>query len=80
MTLAMSNKKTLEAVTRISQAIKDIQAGKMVVMVNDENRENEGDLVYAASLSTPKNVNFMGVTQKVLFAWLFLKTLHIIFL
>ncbi|MFH1428392.1 MAG: bifunctional 3,4-dihydroxy-2-butanone-4-phosphate synthase/GTP cyclohydrolase II [Candidatus Margulisiibacteriota bacterium] len=43
----------------ISEAITDINAGKMVVIVDDENRENEGDLVMAAEKVTPKDINFM---------------------
>ncbi|MDR1285212.1 MAG: bifunctional 3,4-dihydroxy-2-butanone 4-phosphate synthase/GTP cyclohydrolase II [Campylobacteraceae bacterium] len=44
---------------RVQAAIEDIKNGKMVVMVDDENRENEGDLVYASAFSTPEKVNFM---------------------
>src|SRR5580698_6545739 len=45
---------------RIEQAIEDIRQGKMVVVVDDENRENEGDLVMAAEKATPESVNFMA--------------------
>lgn len=45
---------------RIEQAIEDIRAGKMVVVVDDETRENEGDLVLAAEKVTPEAVNFMA--------------------
>ncbi len=44
----------------IEDAIKDIASGKMVVVVDDEDRENEGDLVMAASLAIPDCVNFMA--------------------
>ncbi|MDR1460465.1 MAG: bifunctional 3,4-dihydroxy-2-butanone 4-phosphate synthase/GTP cyclohydrolase II [Campylobacteraceae bacterium] len=44
---------------RVQAAIEDIKNGKMVVMVDDEDRENEGDLVYASTFSTPEKVNFM---------------------
>src|SRR5690606_26001302 len=44
---------------RIEDAIEDIKAGKMVVVVDDEDRENEGDLICAAELITPEIVNFM---------------------
>jgi len=44
----------------IEQAIEDIRAGKMVVVVDDEDRENEGDLVMAAQFATPEAVNFMA--------------------
>lgn len=44
----------------IEKAIEDIRSGKMVVVVDDENRENEGDLVMAAEKATPEAVNFMA--------------------
>ena len=44
---------------KIPDAIKDIKAGKFIIVVDDENRENEGDLVCAASKITAKHVNFM---------------------
>jgi 3,4-dihydroxy 2-butanone 4-phosphate synthase/GTP cyclohydrolase II len=43
----------------IEEALEDIAAGKMVVVVDDEDRENEGDLVMAAQFVTPDAVNFM---------------------
>lgn len=49
-----------EAIKRVEQAIEDIKHGKMVIMMDDEDRENEGDLVYAATFSTPELVNFMA--------------------
>jgi 3,4-dihydroxy 2-butanone 4-phosphate synthase/GTP cyclohydrolase II len=45
---------------RVLKAIEEIKKGHMVIMVDDEDRENEGDLVYAAAFSTPKHVNFMA--------------------
>jgi len=44
----------------IEEAIQDIREGKMIVMVDDEDRENEGDLVMAAEKATPEAVNFMA--------------------
>lgn len=44
----------------IEEAIEDIRQGKMVVMVDDEDRENEGDLVMAAEMATPEAINFMA--------------------
>lgn len=44
----------------IEEAIEDIRQGKMIVVVDDEDRENEGDLVGAAELVTPEMVNFMA--------------------
>ena len=43
----------------IEQAIADIAAGKPVVVIDDEDRENEGDLIFAAELATPELVAFM---------------------
>ncbi|MFW5841603.1 MAG: 3,4-dihydroxy-2-butanone-4-phosphate synthase, partial [Planctomycetota bacterium] len=43
----------------ISEVIADFQAGKMIVLVDDESRENEGDLVVAAEAVTPEQINFM---------------------
>ncbi len=43
----------------IEDAIVDIRAGKMVVVLDDEDRENEGDLVMAAQMVTPESINFM---------------------
>jgi len=44
----------------IPEIIEDIKLGKMVVVVDDEDRENEGDLVMAASSVRPENINFMA--------------------
>lgn len=49
-----------EAIARVESAIQEIKRGKMVIMMDDEERENEGDLVYAATFSTPELVNFMA--------------------
>jgi 3,4-dihydroxy 2-butanone 4-phosphate synthase/GTP cyclohydrolase II len=43
----------------IEEALADIAAGKLVIVTDDENRENEGDLVMAASKATPETVNMM---------------------
>ncbi|MBI4398943.1 MAG: bifunctional 3,4-dihydroxy-2-butanone-4-phosphate synthase/GTP cyclohydrolase II [Candidatus Omnitrophica bacterium] len=44
----------------IEEIIADIRAGKMVIMTDDESRENEGDLVFAAQCVTPEMINFMS--------------------
>jgi 3,4-dihydroxy 2-butanone 4-phosphate synthase/GTP cyclohydrolase II len=51
---------SIEAIKRVEKAIEEIKRGKMVIMMDDEDRENEGDLVYAATFSTPDMVNFMA--------------------
>lgn len=45
----------------IDEAIEDIRNGKMVIVVDDENRENEGDFIVAAELVTPEIINFMTI-------------------
>src|ERR1700733_12490000 len=54
----MSSTKTPFAT--IEEAIEDIREGKMVVVVDDESRENEGDLTMAAQFVTPEAINFMA--------------------
>ncbi|WFR56472.1 bifunctional 3,4-dihydroxy-2-butanone-4-phosphate synthase/GTP cyclohydrolase II [Anaerocolumna sp. AGMB13025] len=44
----------------IEEAISDIKAGKMIIVVDDEDRENEGDLLMAAEKVTPEDINFMA--------------------
>src|SRR5436305_2209564 len=44
----------------IEEAIEDIRRGRMVVVIDDENRENEGDLTIAAQFVTPEAINFMS--------------------
>ncbi len=45
---------------RVNAALADIRAGKMIILVDDEDRENEGDLVLAAEKVTPEAINFMA--------------------
>ncbi len=51
---------TSEAIEKVRQAIEHIKAGKMVILVDDEDRENEGDLTMAAELITPEAISFMA--------------------
>jgi 3,4-dihydroxy 2-butanone 4-phosphate synthase/GTP cyclohydrolase II len=48
------------AVERVIEALDDIRQGKMIILVDDEDRENEGDLVIAAERVTPDAINFMA--------------------
>lgn len=52
--------KTESGFDRIVDAIEDIKNGKMVIVIDDEDRENEGDFVMAAETITPEAVNFMA--------------------
>lgn len=56
----MMAQNTLESIERVERAVRDIRNGRMVILVDDEDRENEGDLVMAAELATPDAVNFMA--------------------
>ncbi|EKD42021.1 MAG: hypothetical protein ACD_73C00379G0002 [uncultured bacterium] len=49
-----------EVYNRVALALKDYQEGKMVILVDDEDRENEGDLAMAAEKVTPEAINFMA--------------------
>src|SRR5947209_11382840 len=55
----MSSRVTAEFAT-IEEAIEDIRQGKLVVVIDDESRENEGDLTMAAQFVTPEAINFMA--------------------
>lgn len=44
----------------IEEAIDDIKAGKVIIVIDDENRENEGDFIAAAEMATPEMINFMA--------------------
>lgn len=49
-----------QTLNSIEEAIQDIKAGKVVIVVDDENRENEGDFIAAAEMATPEMINFMA--------------------
>src|SRR6187402_1478822 len=55
--MKMKKKKILDSV---EEAIADIKKGKVIIVVDDEDRENEGDFVCAAECITPEIVNFMA--------------------
>jgi len=50
----------MTAFATIDEAIEEIRQGRILVVVDDEDRENEGDLVMAADKATPESVNFMA--------------------
>ena len=49
-----------EAFADVPTAIEEIRAGRMIVVVDDEDRENEGDITLAAEKVTPEAINFMA--------------------
>jgi 3,4-dihydroxy 2-butanone 4-phosphate synthase / GTP cyclohydrolase II len=50
----------MTGISPIHEIISEIRAGRMVVLVDEEDRENEGDLVFAAEFATPEKINFMA--------------------
>ncbi len=50
----------MTGISPIQEIIEEIRAGRMVVLVDEEDRENEGDLVFAAEFVTPEKINFMA--------------------
>ena len=46
-------------IATIDTAVQALSQGKMIILVDDENRENEGDLLIAAEFVTPETINFM---------------------
>tara|TARA_R110002012_G_scaffold319023_1_gene538461 strand:- start:4432 stop:5586 length:1155 start_codon:yes stop_codon:yes gene_type:complete len=58
-TTQAQNNKTIQ-LDAIEDAINDIRNGKVIIVVDDENRENEGDFLAAAEMATPEMINFMA--------------------
>ena len=50
----------MTGISPIEEIIEDMRAGRMVVLMDEEDRENEGDLVFAADFTTPEKINFMA--------------------
>lgn len=59
MITAMTPNKAIQ-LNSIVEAIEDIKNGKVIIVVDDENRENEGDFLAAAEMATPEMINFMA--------------------
>ena len=53
---------------KTTEVIEDLRNGKMVIILDDEDRENEGDLICAAEAVTPEIINFMATHGRGLFA------------
>jgi len=64
--LSVSQPKTTQVFQfdTIDAALADLKAGRVIVVVDDENRENEGDLICAAQFATPDTINFMAVEAR----------------
>lgn len=48
----------------IEEALEDLRAGKIILVTDDEDRENEGDMICAAEFATQENINFMACHAK----------------
>ena len=59
-TLAAPSEDSRKFLSPVPEAIEEIRNGRMIVVVDDEDRENEGDLVIAAQMATPDAINFMA--------------------
>jgi 3,4-dihydroxy 2-butanone 4-phosphate synthase/GTP cyclohydrolase II len=59
-----TNKSTSIQLNTIEEAIEDIRQGKIIIVVDDENRENEGDFIAAAEMATPEMINFMATNGR----------------
>lgn len=63
MKLAKEREQTMKLNT-VEELIEDIRQGKMVILMDDEDRENEGDLVMAAPMVRPEDINFMATNAR----------------
>ena len=54
----------------VEEAVKDLKEGKIIIVTDDDDRENEGDFICAAEYATTENVNFMATYGKVLYVCL----------
>ena len=64
----------------IEEALRDLREGKVILVTDDPDRENEGDLVCAAEFATQENINFMACHAKGLIKCLFYAIVLILFL
>ncbi len=60
----IANKQKKIQLNTIEEAIDAVRKGKVIIVVDDENRENEGDFIAAAELATPETINFMATHGK----------------
>ncbi|WP_431136794.1 3,4-dihydroxy-2-butanone-4-phosphate synthase [Psychroserpens mesophilus] len=63
-TMSNTNNSAKIKLNTISEAIEDIKNGKIIIVVDDENRENEGDFIAAAEAVTPEMINFMATNGR----------------
>ncbi|MGB8409774.1 MAG: 3,4-dihydroxy-2-butanone-4-phosphate synthase, partial [Gallionella sp.] len=50
----------MTGISPVQEIIDEMRAGRMVILIDEEDRENEGDLVFAAEFVTPEKINFMA--------------------
>ena len=69
MSIAADNQDT-SFLSPIEEVLEDARNGRMFILVDAEDRENEGDLVIPAQMATPDAINFMAKNGRGLIAWL----------
>jgi len=50
----------MTGISSVQEIIEELRAGHIVILIDEENRENEGDLVFAAEFASPDKINFMA--------------------
>ena len=57
----------MEGFATVEEALEELRNGKLILVTDDEDRENEGDFICAAEFATTENINFMAMHAKGLF-------------
>lgn len=60
----LEDKKMAKKIGTVEEALQDLRDGKVILVIDDPDRENEGDLICAAEFATQENVNFMACEAK----------------
>ena len=62
--LARKGRSTMKKFDTVEQALEELKKGKIILVTDDEDRENEGDFICAAEFATTENLNFMATHGK----------------
>ena len=62
--LARKGRSTMKKFDTVEQALEELKRGKIILVTDDEDRENEGDFICAAEFATTENLNFMATHGK----------------
>ena len=72
----LEDKKMAKKIGTVEEALQDLRDGKVILVIDDPDRENEGDLICAAEFATQENVNFMACEAKGLICMPFFRRHH----